>query len=422
MAGRGRQKGGAMVMIIVQLCVVFLVMLWAGIFIGDWSRQREEQQNQADAVSIAAIQIARTQGIDAVCQHPAMQVLMAGNSRAPVTLEDCGSFVEVENPDGTTSLQFVANTEGALDTRNNPYLQLDDEYAIRTNGVSAIEQDAFDQAEQNLTQFVLVLDFSGSMQADFGGRPRYQVLQQTVTDLLNQDDPIEYGLVNYSADVLDSVGPGPNTRPEIINVVNRRGPDGLTNYQAAMDRATTLLRNTGSERLNLLFISDGQPTAGGDALEAARRAWDAGILIITLNIGGGAAQADLLRDMSGKPDDQGNADYAFSASNPQALREAFEAFRALALCTVGPVDVDVAPDENAADIQAKVTAVLRDNRGDELAMTKEPNLVDEAVANTLAYNFKPEEMMIYVTPEVCRRILEEDAEVIVRHGQLNLVQ
>lgn len=424
MRRRSHQKGGAIAIIAAQLTVVLFLFVWAGIIIGDWSRQREQQQNQADAVSMVALQIARTQGIDAVCNHPAMAVVQAGNGRAE--LEDCGSFVEVENPDGTTSLQFVANTSAPLEDTlggvGTTQLQLNEEYALRANGVSAVEQDVFDQAEQNLSQFVLVLDFSGSMQADFGGRPRYQVLQQTVTNLLNQDDPIEYGLVNYSASVLDAVAPGPNTRAQIIDVVNRRGPDGLTNYQASVDRATQLLRATGSDRLNMLFISDGAPTTGGDALDAARRAWDAGILIVTLNIGGGNAQANLLRDMSGTPDDQGNAEYAFSATNPEALRQAFEAFRALALCTVGPVPVEIEDGETLEEIRAKVTAVLKTNRDEELAMTKTAVLVGEGIEDSLAYDFKPEERMVVVTPEVCRRIMEEDARVVVRHGALNLVQ
>lgn len=425
---RAAQKGGAISMIVVQLCVIFVLFLAAGVFISDWSIRREQQQNQADAITVAAMQIARTQGVNAVCEHAAMQVLMDANGPREAALEDCGSFVEVEQPDGTTQLQFVANTNSSLNDAmaaspfNTPYLQLDNNYTLRTQGTSGMAQQTFDQAEQNLPQFVLVLDFSGSMQLDFGGQRRYQVLQQVVTNMLNRDYPIEYGLVNYSSDVLDTIAVGADNTAQIISRVNNRGPSGMTNYQAAVDRATQLLRNTGSERMNMLFISDGEPTAGGDPVDAADRARDAGVQIITLNIGGGAAQADLLKDMGGRnepPEDYAHPRFYFSASNPQALQDAFDAIVADALCTIGPVGVQLEPEDDPRD---KVFAVLKTARDEEVRMEYAPNLTTPEMRDTLSYNFNRDDNMVRLTEGACTELLDNGARVVVRHGDLNLVQ
>ena len=425
---RARQKGGAISIIVVQLCLVFALFIIAAYFIGDWSVKREQQQNQADAISVAAMQIARTQGIDAVCQHAAMQTLMAANGRPETELDDCGSFVEIEQPDGTTRLQFVANTRSSLNESmaasrlGTPALQLANDVVLSNEGTAGMAQQTFDQAEQNLPQFVLVLDFSGSMQLDFGGQRRYQVLQQVVTNMLNRDYPIEYGLVNYSSDVLAAIAVGPDNVAQIINRVNSQGPDGMTNYQAAMDRATQLLRATNSERMNMLFISDGEPTAGGDPVDAADRARNAGVQIITLNIGGGAAQADLLKDMGGRiepPEDYAHPRFYFSAANPQALQDAFDAIVADALCTIGPIDVELEDNDNPRD---KVFAVLKNARDEEVAMDYAPNLTTPEMRETLSYNFNRADRMIRLTEAACEEILDNGARVVVRHGDLNLVQ
>lgn len=421
---RARQRGGAVTIIMVQLAMLFVIFLLVALYVGDWSRQRAYQQNQADAISLVAMQIARSDGIDAVCGHPAMNAVLLGNlpPGAEVDLEDCGAFVEVERDDGSTALEFQANTLGTLSTADAPYarpfLQLEDR-AMRVAGEAGMAQESFDQAEENLAQFVLVLDFSGSMRINFGRRPRYQVLQQVVTNLLNRNLPIEYGLVNYSGDVLDTVPIGPNNVAQIIDVTNRRGPDGMTNYQAAVDRATQLLRATGSERLNMLFISDGEPTVGGDAVAAANRARDAGILIFTLMISDG--NPDILIDMSGRnepPEDYANERFFFTANNPGELEATFDAIIAEAACTVGPIDFELAPGDI---VKEKVFAVLKDEDDRERAMRYAPNVNAEGVADTFAFNFDITDRTVRISRAACREILDNNNRVVVRHGDLNLI-
>ena len=427
--GRAQQKGGAISMIVVQICVVFMVFLVAMIFISDWRIRREQQQNQADAITVAAMQIARTQGIDAVCAHEAMRVLMDANGPrdGAAALDDCGSFVEVEQPDGTTQLQFVANTNSSLNAAmaaspfNNRYLRLDDDYTLRTQGTSGMAQQIFDQAEQNLPQFVLVLDFSGSMNGGFGGQRRYQVLQQVVTNLLNRNLPVDYGLVNYDDTLLDVVAIGPNNTAQIISRVNNRGPTGGTNYGPAVARATQLLRDTGSERLNMLFISDGAPADPDDAIREADRARRDGVLIFTLNISDAAA--DILKDMSGRgvlgDEDYASEAFYFEANNAAALEATFDSIVASALCTIGPIGVVLEPDDRPQD---KVFAVLKTERDEEIPMEYALNLTTPEARETLAYNFDREAGMVRLTEAACEQILNNDARVVVRHGDLNLLQ
>lgn len=417
---RRRPLGGAMVMVAAVASLTLAMFIMAGFYVGLWSNQRDEAQNQADAISIAAMEIARTQGVDAVCRHPVIQEMMRQNGNQAGRMDDCGRFVEVANGDGTTSLRFVVGTSTVMDTGNEPLLREmmgGERFTLRSRATAGVTQEAFDDAERRLPKFVMVLDYSGSMGVDFGGRSRLSALVRAVNGMLDLGLRIEYGVVMFSSNVLDRVNVGPGNENRIRNVISSRGPGGSTNYQAGLDAARDMLVRADNTGYYVLFISDGAPTAGGDPLNAADRVRASDITIFTMNIGGGRQQADLLKDMGGTmdPAEYGNPDYYFSAVNEREMLDTFQAIVANILCAVGPLQGDDLRPED-------VHALLRDAAGQEIPLVRAPNLAAPGVRNTLAYNFDPAERKVRLTEAACDRVIDDGADIIVRYGQLNLVQ
>jgi hypothetical protein len=139
-----------------------------------------------------------------------------------------------------------------------------------------------------------------------------------------------------------------------------------------------------------------------------------GITTFTLNIGGVAVAADTLKDMSGNQANPGNEDYYFEARNGQQLLETFDAIIANLLCSVGPL-------AGPLDRPELLRAFLRDPAGVETPMANRPNLADEAVARSMAYNYDPVERKVRLSKAACDEVTDNGQQVILRYGQTNLV-
>lgn len=421
---RRRQRGGAIVMTVAYLCIGMTALAISALYIGRWLNQQEEAQNRADAVSLAAMLIARKEGTNRVCGHGLLRAMMEQNGNIELDgvqtarLDDCGRFVEIRNPDGTISYQFVIGTSTELERGPlaDPLLGNARFETMRSRSRSAITQENFDDAERRRPKFVLVLDYSGSMNAGFGGSTRIATLKRAVNRFLNLRLEIEIGVVIFSSDVIDVEATAFDNGDAISDAIDRRA-DGSTNYQAALDAARGIVTQGDNTGRYVLFISDGAPTAGGDPLNAADRLRGQDTTIFTLNIGGGQAQADLLRDMGGNmdPDAYGNDDYYFSAVNEDELFRTFEAIISNILCAVGPLQAnqDLRPDD--------VYVFLKEG-GVETPLPRAPNLADDNVRDTLAHNYTPAERKVRLTEAACDRVIEDGAEIVVRYGNLNLVQ
>ena len=417
---RQRQRGGAIVILVSQVSVALAILAIFTLYVGRWLNQQEESGNQADALSLAAMEIARNEGISNIrqlCAHPAMQRLLhdLNGNRTAQFRGDCGRFVEIRNLDGTITLHFQVNTQSELEVGPLAERYVRGQvFPLQATAKAAITQENFDEAERRRYKLVLVLDYSGSMGAGFGGGgSRLDVLKRAVNGLLDRDFEIDYGMVMFSSDVIDTVSIGPNAPADIRREI-RRGADGSTNYNAAINATRGLFNAVDDFGENVLFISDGAPTAGGDPYPNADRLRDSGVTFFTLNIGGGAAQADLLKDMSGSRERPGDEDYYFEARNEQQLMDTFAAIIANLLCSVGPLS-------GAIDRPELLRAFLRDPAGVETPMLNRPNLADEAVARTLAFNYDPVERKVRLSKAACDRVTDGDDEVILRYGQTNLV-
>jgi Mg-chelatase subunit ChlD len=277
---RQRQRGGAIVILVSQVSVALAILAIFTLYVGRWLNQQEESGNQADALSLAAMEIARNEGISNIrqlCAHPAMQRLLhdLNGNRTAQFRGDCGRFVEIRNPDGTITLHFQVNTQSELEVGPLAERYVRGQvFPLQATAKAAITQENFDEAERRRYKLVLVLDFSGSMNEPFSGSSRISALRQAVNGLLDRNFEIDYGMVSFSSNVITSVAIGPNSTQRIRDEI-RRGAGGGTNYGDALNATQGLFNAVDDFGENVLFISDGAPNPGTpDPLPIVMRMWD----------------------------------------------------------------------------------------------------------------------------------------------------
>ena len=154
---------------------------------------------------------------------------------------------------------------------------------------------------------VFILDASGSMMADLGGRTRLAIAQDAVGDLsAGLPAAINAGLWVYGhrveqddkeescRDIEEVIGLGPVDPEEFDAVAHSFAAKGYTPITDALLKAASSLPVGPSERNSVVLVSDGEETCGGDpcALAAELAAGDIELVIHTI----GLAVDDVTRD------------------------------------------------------------------------------------------------------------------------------
>lgn len=413
---RRRRPRGAMTVVVVVMTMVLTAFLVAGTIIGRLSVQRDEHQAQADAIAMTAAQIAIREGVDAVCNHRALQQVAAMNSRQNAQW-NCPQVEYQEMPDGTFKGTFTTEVRGALNAET-PLLEGNESWNLRTDARSEFSELRFDDAERRYPVLVLVLDYSGSMRAGYGGgRSRIEALRAAVRGLLDLRLPVAYGLVMFNSGVIQTIGvDDDDPQQDILDAIYGRGAGGGTNYVRPMDAAINLLAGIDEETpRNILFISDGEPNEGpGPGINQSDRARARGIKMFTLSVGRGGRQDDVLRRMAGPPGAPGNPDYFYPARNDAALQATFRRIVAEIICEIGPLDPEPAADQ-------EVFAFLYDRFDNEIKLPVENNLVDNADQHGFYYS-RPENL-IRLTERSCDEVIDNGGRLVIRYGQTpHLVQ
>lgn len=170
--------------------------------------------------------------------------------------------------------------------------------------------------EVQRSQAVFVLDFSGSMGSEFGHGTRIEATREAVLPLLEAPAPIDFGLVLFSSDVIASVPIAADNGEAITRLLLETGAGGTTNYSAAFGAALRLIEAAPARATQVWFATDGYSTAGdGNGEREAAALWDAGAVILTLNIGAQGAYRSLLQSLSGTPESRGDPSYTFDAND-----------------------------------------------------------------------------------------------------------
>ncbi len=401
--------------------ILLMLFLFASVFLGMNITQREEQQASADALAIAATTIAAREGVDAVCNHPAMQALVRSNMAKYDQWDGnaaCPQVIRQDLGDGRYRLGFEAEVSGRPGSPFGQQFEDQDAILLRQGGTAEIDENQFNEIEERRPKLVLVLDYSGSMGAGFGNGTRMDSLRSAVSGLISQRLRAEYGLVMFNSGVVNAINiDADDQQRDILDAINSRGPGGGTEYGGPIARAADMLVRTENTGWYILFVTDGQPNNGaGPSLRAADQAKDRDIGIFTLFIGSGGGPRNLLIDMSGTRDDPGgpgNDRYFFQAGNDAQLQQTFRQIVSSILCSIGPLNP--VPDPDFGELN--VFMVERD--GDEVPLTRTPNLGDNA--NALAYNYIRDENKIRLTQRVCDEVLDNGATITARFGSPLLV-
>lgn len=197
----------------------------------------------------------------------------------------------------------------------------------------------------------LLIDQSGSMDADFGGGgDRWNAVYSTLMGdqgVVNQlQSTIRFGLSLFTSDggnaggqcpVMTNVNASLDNLGAIDSIFGNTGPQGDTPTGESIDAVVNLLQaDTNPGRKVIVLGTDGLPDTceqpnpnmgEAQSIAAAQRAFDAGIRVYVVSVGDDVG-ADHLQDManagSGLPvGGTDNADF-FVALNPQDLVDAFD--------------------------------------------------------------------------------------------------
>lgn len=334
------RRGGAAVLLAGVLMLMAAIMM-ASFMVGRAAVHKEELQAGSDAVAVAAARTALYEGAHQARRVERFMPLAQGNNLnrltgAPTltTQRDPGrNVLEISVGLQTTALSDNAGLTGL------------DEIDVSARAVAQVYNVSKRlDLDREPPRIVLVLDYSGSMGANFGGgSTRNQALEESVVHILALnlqlpgDARVRWGLVTYSTDVMDTVAIGVGNEGAIGNVMDSRGPGGSTRTYKALQRARQLVAGQPQDHRYVVLVSDGLPNGGDPVPESDRLRMNENTNVYSLEIrSAGAAAMDVMKRMAGPADDPNgrNPDYVYTARNEDTLHEALLDIWASIYCTV----------------------------------------------------------------------------------------
>ncbi len=428
-----RVSRGAVAIMIVHLALVVFVVMVAGVRLGLISLQKQEHQNQADAVALGATWIAKEKGLGDLCNHPDLAALAHGNrtTTSSERVTTCPTPRRVQESDGSSHLTFQVEASDEVNHAYSDVMALSNEN-IRLDawGTGQLVEHSFDEVQRLFPKLVLVLDYSGSMRANFGSTTRLKELQKAVNALLDMELRVEYGAVLFSTDVLQTVAIDYDDRQQDIRNAISRSYANMTNYPVALRHATNLLLDTEDTGWYILFVTDGLPEwyrssnhrdycgpecGGPISLDLADEIRAAGITIFTLFIGSDSQAEQLLRDMSGSSSRPGDPECAFVARNAEQLHETFRRIVSSILCTVGPISP--APPEGTQPEDVHVFLSIP-NEPNEIPLDFTWSVGD--YPDDYRYSYDPGENKVSLSERACDAVIDLGATLQVRYGSIEL--
>jgi hypothetical protein len=414
----------------------------------------------ADSACLAAATIVKTQGMPfdgskpdearyiAKANHPGMEfdiAITANETLTQVTLT-CQAVVKVSAP----ALIWAGG-----------------QLMVRADATASVAQTTLDNATRMVPKLMLVLDYSGSMNNykllnDPSGRTTFQALIDEVHKLLAMPYKMELGVVIFANKIYGKDAVALNNTQKVSADVDKHypcpwndGEDCETYSWDALKTAHQLYGPwDGGEERYVLFISDGQPADGSTdpgtlisktEKEADGLFTDAHTNIITLQLKNGpdtdgSLQA-FMQDISGSWDHHPDPCNYFNADSQAKLDSLFTTIGNMIAC---PLKLDHPPPANTA-----VHVFLADGSGAEEVLgdasqiplcsgapacgqtvgskyaTLPGDLADES--NCTYYQgdyflYYAPRQSIFVTPNVCDKLINNDYTVIVRSARPVLTQ
>lgn len=422
---RGQRGAAAVLMLGISLLLVGLLMV--SVILSEIAFMKQERQNAADAVSMAATQIIERGGVQAY-QAANNAGMLGAIARENVNSDNIqfelyGPPTPTGPPDANTRLQqvqvqvqmseiirgdqmFGAAAMRAVLPGANPRIRADSIARVQ------MEQMVMEDVDFKTPELVMVLDFSGSMQSG----DKIGSLRRASNIFLDQvaDKDILIGSVAFHENVVATTPiQQDGQHQEIRNLLNMSANGPATNYEASIAEAHQMLRAMNSDNpKNILFITDGSPTTGGNGVAQGNAAKADDIQVISLFVGAASAQQqNLLRDIA-------SPGMFADARNEAELNQLFGDLADLIFATL---EVDIDEQRRLACVahtrrEPCLYVSLRPQAGAERLLTY-TNDIAGAGPNDFMFTYLPDERAIQLSDEAYHFWKDNrNTEILVRMG------
>ncbi len=463
---RDREHGGVLPLLLGML-LVLAAAFFGATTIGRVVVAKGEAQRAADAACLTMANIVKYEGLQVVSeQQTRAEALARLNSKLPLT------FVWTRPPETATAVDFQCKATAAVPAPM--FIWNAGTLSVSATASGRAEQQTITQAEKKYPQFVIVMDFSGSMMAAMGGgqpssaqNDSFHVLLRAVKRLLDEDYDFKYGMVAFASTatkITSKVQLGNGTAMTAqVNGAMQCPKQGcgcpyngqcLTNSAGGLKAARELLSDGSlppEEAKYVLFISDGAPTVPGSgsagenpARAEATQLWNRNVTIHTLHLinvpsSAGSVIANLKRFMvsiSGPPENRGvEAGYYHDANDNTGLEDFIVGLGAALACQIGPLDpappnpskMHVFVRQGQQDlplINARTVTNVDPGRDGSVPANDVGDLWDrnEPFKNGNYFFYETAKKMVYVTPGVCAAVQDNDQDIIVRFASPQLTK
>lgn len=442
-----RQRGSVMPIVLGGI-LILAILAYGGATVWRMVLARAEAQRAADAACLTAANVMKHEGMPFnLAKQGLAEELARGNANLPVSFQ-------WETQETATEIRFRCTASVAVPA---PRLVWSDGVVnVTASARASSRQQTITEAEKKYPQLVMVLDYSGSMRRSFDGswdddqgNDSFWDLIDAANALLDKNFEFRYGLAIFGTHVLDATANvSLDNLDDVKTRVNKRqgcpydGQDGCgTGTWEALDRARSLLADSslpGDEGKYVLLVSDGEPSGDvsdprGESVAAANRLWDLGAEIFTIQITNSGSSSGSFRQfmhsVSGTPEQRGNpAGHYWSADNPAELEALFEMFGNALACQLPQVDPPP-PNPRLMHVYVRDAGGNETQLGDSSEHPTSPadspgDLWDSSLPFKSGdwFYYHPEKRRLYVTPNVCERILDNHENVYVRFRSPTLNQ
>jgi Mg-chelatase subunit ChlD len=318
-------------------------------------------------------------------------------------------------PPGTFRRYRVSSTYNAAhsDTNNDP--NAENEGTTRSVIVEVREING--KVERPRPQIMFVLDYSGSMRGD-----RITRLKNAMGSFVDLQLPIDYGVVLFNSGILEEVGIGFDAghANRVKSVINRHSASGGTAFRQPLERAVRALNAKGEHHSYILLLSDGQPNSNDrqatfDYVRNVIRGVNPNICVTRTGneichtiygLGVDGADMEILAAISGNAKQSGNLAVQIAS---QEIGDAIGGIVDTILCSFGPLDVQLSPEE------VKTLNVFLNDQ----PLTMDTGPADAEVTEDFTYD--ADLNMIKLYGNACDQALEDEGKITIRYGEPRII-
>jgi hypothetical protein len=407
---------------VLLLCIVALGALG----VGRLGVVRADAQRASDAAALVAVDVIRQRGLpfDDRAQRAA-ETVARRNSPLPMTFT-----WDVQQSDNSLRVGVKTSIRVDLPTLVWP----SGGETVEGEAIAEIRQVRLTTAERRLAKFVLAVDYSATTKLPFSQdtvKSTNSVIEESIRGLLGNNLEVDYGAVFFVESVSRTV-PIDQASPQNIRDATAAAAPGAgqySNYAAAIDAATALLRNQPDYGYYVLLLSDGvsEPNRKILAQQAATRAWDSKVTLFTFEIRNQSSLPSgsdpFMTSIAGSPEVRADRNKHYVATTVNSLRELFTA------CPPNPQKpcVDIQPKCVAGPINpaptdiASIRVYLEKNRQERaIALVSDDELKDRNAGE--GFQYRESDARLLLTRSACAAVIEDGAQILVRYDGGNIIQ